>query len=149
MAYKPTIMIFMDTIQTHDDGTWQPGNHVTTSPPPRSAWSFWCKSIAFACNTGPMIKAIKSLYPNSLSLTIREGGCGWHKVLQIMHITSVKCDIKVRGWVAMGFSLTIMLREFGHQSLNYTVQHNNNCDWVWQRGLLTHLWFLSYLLSCD
>ena len=29
VAYKPTIMIFMDMIQTHDD-TWQPGNHVAT-----------------------------------------------------------------------------------------------------------------------
>ena len=30
VAYKPTIMIFMDMIQTHDD-TWQPGNHVATN----------------------------------------------------------------------------------------------------------------------
>ena len=29
VAYKPTIMIFMDMIQAHD-GTWQPGNHVAT-----------------------------------------------------------------------------------------------------------------------
>ena len=32
VAYKPTIMIFMDMIQTHDS-TWQPGNHVATQLP--------------------------------------------------------------------------------------------------------------------
>ena len=32
VAYKPTIMIFMDMIQTHDS-TWQPGNHVATVLP--------------------------------------------------------------------------------------------------------------------
>ena len=30
VAYKPTIMMFMDMIQTHD-GIWQPGNHVATT----------------------------------------------------------------------------------------------------------------------
>ena len=37
VAYKPTIMIFMDMIQTHDD-TWQPGNQpecLTSSYTPR------------------------------------------------------------------------------------------------------------------
>ena len=32
VAYKPTIMIFMDMIRTHDS-TWQPGNHVATVLP--------------------------------------------------------------------------------------------------------------------
>ena len=32
VAYKPTIMIFMDMMQTHD-GTWQPENHVATVLP--------------------------------------------------------------------------------------------------------------------
>ena len=36
-------------------------------------------------------------------MTLRGGGvevcdANIHKVLQIMHMTSVKCDVKVKGW---------------------------------------------------
>ena len=37
-----------------------------------------------------------------------------HEVLQIMHITSVKCGVKVRGH---GLSVTMTLREFGDSPL--------------------------------
>ena len=44
-----------------------------------------------------------------------------HKVLQIMHITSVKRDIKVRGWGGHGLSVTMTLRD-GPLLINASIQ---------------------------
>ena len=52
----------------------------------------------------------KGVSPNSFSVIGGGRGEDWvrdaniHKVLHIMHVTSVRCDIKVRGWEGHGLS---------------------------------------------
>ena len=41
-----------------------------------------------------------------------------HKALQIIHITSVKCDAKVKGWGGGVMGVTMTLREFGDSPNN-------------------------------